>query len=856
MKTLLLYVTFLLTTVSFWAQSVTIDESVGWLESAYVKWQPVAGAESYNVYFTGEGITNQKIDNPLIRSYGTYFRADILGLKAGTYTITVKAVISAIEEITGTTTGSITVLAQDRNGFAFANGRVPGAYKIDGTPKTGAVILYVTENTKNTVSMTVTGANANPCVGIQTILDGFKKGNDTRPLIVRLIGQITDPSYLLSGDIVIENKNNVSSYITFEGVGDDAVADGWGIRVKNATNIEIRNLGTMNCNSSEGDNIGLQQNNDYIWVHNIDFFYGDAGGDADQAKGDGALDCKKSTYVTFSYNHFWDSGKSNLLGLGEGNDPTLFITYHHNWYDHSDSRHPRVRYYQAHVYNNYFDGIAKYGSGSTEGSSVFVEGNYFRNSKNPMMISMQGTDVWSESKQLNDPNNQGTFSGENGGIIKAFNNTFDADNGTNTMRFVAYGDSSFDKPGNNGSLVDFDAYVVTSRDGTVPSTVKSYLGANTYNNFDTDILKPATNYIRSLVPDSPTDAKAKVIQYSGRIEGGDFNWNFNNAVDDTSYAVNASLKAALVNYETNLVYVQGEAVPSTHTLVVTTSNASQTIIDGDAMETIIFTWGGDATDATVSGLPAFGVSFVKNVGAKTITISGTPTATVSYSVTTVGITGTPISESGTLELVPPGSTIGDEIHNFTVSGLSSSFYTITGNLSTSKGTMNYDGLTLTQCMKMESSDGVVTYTTSQPSTLTLVMNASSTVATAYAKIDGTNYTDASGIITVAMPAGNHTIIKSSTANLFYIKTSYGTLGLSQNEFASKLKLYPNPVSNSFNISTEVEIEKVTIYNMIGVLVKSFDKTTKTMDISDLSTGSYIVKIHSDKGIINKIIVKN
>ena len=58
------------------------------------------------------------------------------------------------------------------------------------------------------------------------ILDGFKKGVDTRPLIIRLVGQITDLDYMYSGDIVIENKNNASSYITLEGVGDDAVADG------------------------------------------------------------------------------------------------------------------------------------------------------------------------------------------------------------------------------------------------------------------------------------------------------------------------------------------------------------------------------------------------------------------------------------------------------------------------------------------------------------------------------------------------------------------------------------------------------------------------------------------------------
>ncbi len=304
--------TILLTSVQIWSQTVTINESGGWFESAYVKWQPIAEAQSYNVYYTGEGITNKKIDTQLIRCYNNNtYRADVLGLKAGTYTLSVVPVISGVEG-DASTTSSITVISHDRAGFAFSNNRIAGAYNLDGTVMTGAVILYITEDTKNTIELNVTGANANPCIGLQTILDGFKKGNDTRPLIIRLIGQITDPSYLLNGDVVIENKQNANSHITLEGVGDDAVADGWGIRIKNASNIEIRNIGTMNCNSSEGDNIGLQQDNDHIWVHNIDFFYGDAGSDADQAKGDGALDCKRSTHVTFSYNHFWDSGKPFL----------------------------------------------------------------------------------------------------------------------------------------------------------------------------------------------------------------------------------------------------------------------------------------------------------------------------------------------------------------------------------------------------------------------------------------------------------------------------------------------------------------------------------------------------------------
>lgn len=810
--------------------SQTITKSSGWLESAFVEWSPVPGADSYNVYYTGGGQTNKKIEDQLIRSYGTYFRADVLGLAAGNYTITIKPVISSVEGA-GTTTASLTVLDQDRTGFAFAGGRIPGGYNLDGTLKTGAVVLYITQNTKNTITMNVTGATTNPCVGLQTILDGFKKGSDTRPLVVRLIGNITTPTTTWNGDIVIENKNNASSSITLEGVGTDAVANGWGIRIKTGSNIEIRNLGFMLTDAAEGDNVGLQQANDHIWVHNCDLFYGSPGGDADQIKGDGAMDCKKSTYVTFSYNHFWDSGKCNLLGLSEGTTSGLYITYHHNWYDHSDSRHPRVRYYSAHVYNNYYDGNSKYGAGSTLGSSVFMEGNFFRNCKYPMLTSQQGTDVYNGAV--------GTFSGEAGGTIKAFNNTM-----SGQTRYVPYNASS--------NPIEFDAIETTTRGEVISSSITSKLGANAYNNFDTD----PTLYVKSLIIDEPAVAKDKVIQYSGRVSGGDLKWTFNNAVDDVLSDINVALKSALTNYTTGLVFVQGEtpAIPNTQTLT-STSNTNQTITIGSAISNIIYTWGGDATDANIpelTELTAAGISAVKNVSAKTITISGSPTADVTFSVVTNGTSGTPVTLTGSI--VVGSATPSDEIHNFTASGSSSTFYTISGNLSTTKGTVTYDGLTLTQCLKMESAT-TITFTTTQASTLTLVMNTSTTDPTAQLKVDGTNYTNASGVITISLAAGSHTIAKSNSANLFYIKTAYATLGLSQNFETPKLTLYPNPVSNSLYLTSNQKIENVLIYNITGVLVKSISNNPESIDVSNLNSGSYLVKVTTNEGSFTQKIIK-
>lgn len=514
---------------------VKITAYDGWNEAAYVEWEILDGASSYAVYAKGGSIGSEykKIDYQLVRNYGSYGRADVLGLSAGIYSIKVVPVINdAEDESKASSVDNIEVIGHDRVGFAFANDKAPGAYNMDGTLKSGAIVVYITAENMNSVTNSEIGSSY---TGLQGILEGvrvgIKDGDLTKPVVIRIIGQLTDPSGLDKGDLLIDmaSESKSASYagLTIEGVGKDAVADGWGIRLKNATSVEIRNLAFMNCHSSEGDNIGLQQGNNYVWVHHCDMFYGDAGSDADQVKGDGALDCKKSNYVTFSYNRFWDSGKACLLGLSGENDK-MYVTYHHNWFDHSDSRHPRIRSYSVHVYNNYFDGCAKYGVGACEASSVFVENNYFRGTNRPMMISMQGTDIAS---------GDGTFSSEDGGMIKSYGNAF-ADK-TSNFKYVTYQEDN----------VEFDAYEAISRDEQVPSSVKTKQGGTSYNNFDTD---PSIMY--EYTPDEANEVVAVVTgKYgAGRLQHGDFQWSFDNATEDHNYDVIPELKSAVTNYKTTL----------------------------------------------------------------------------------------------------------------------------------------------------------------------------------------------------------------------------------------------------------------------------------------------------------------
>lgn len=114
-----------------------ITEAQGWFESAYAQWEPVSGASTYNVYVKPEGGSYTQLDWQLVRKYPTYFRADAVGLKAGTYSMKVVPVDASGNEMTTSAmeASSLTVTAHDRSGFAHVgmpNGI--GAYKFFQCP--------------------------------------------------------------------------------------------------------------------------------------------------------------------------------------------------------------------------------------------------------------------------------------------------------------------------------------------------------------------------------------------------------------------------------------------------------------------------------------------------------------------------------------------------------------------------------------------------------------------------------------------------------------------------------------------------------------------------------------------------
>ena len=509
---------------------IQITEAKGWQESAYLKWAPFEGASSYNVY-----VDDKKIDAQLIRQYKSYYRADVLGLKAGTYSVKVVPVNAEGTEIAGVNTASnLVVKSYNREGFAHFKYDGVGAYNNDGTLKAGAKVLYITAKTAKTVSTTVNTGKSETITGLQSIIDAYSKGKDKTPIAFRIIGKVSlsDLDHISSSAEGLQIKGATMN-MTFEGVGDDATVYGFGFLLREAESVEFRNFAIMRCLD---DAMSLDTNNSHVWVHNMDLFYGKKGGAADQAKGDGTVDIKgDSKYVTVAYNRFWDNGKASMCGM-KSETGENWITYHHNWFDHSDSRMARVRTMSVHMYNNYYQHCDVYGIGATSGSSVFMESNYFDAVKRPIMSSLQGTDAMGD----------GTFSGEKGGLIKAYGNVFA--NKPDNFSYITYAN-------NNTS---FDAYEVSAPSEQVPSSVKTLVGGTSYNNFDTN-----SSLMYAYAADKAEDVPAIVEGFygAGRLNHGDIDF----VIPDETVVTNGhqqpwpALASILDAYTSGVVKVFGES---------------------------------------------------------------------------------------------------------------------------------------------------------------------------------------------------------------------------------------------------------------------------------------------------------
>ncbi len=293
------------------------------------------------------------------------------------------------------------------------------------------------------------------------ILKLREKTSDPRlPVIFYISGTITFPT----DEINIKRTANVSLI----GLGNDAKFSGTGIKMVESGNIIIRNITFSDCTAGEGDGVSVEGCNN-VWIDHCSFTDSpsiDLNGD----NHDGELDVKKGSYnVTLSWNHMMNHRKTCLMGhsVTETGDTSMKVTYYHNWFDGTYSRHPRVRYGSAHLLSNLYSSVGVsggYGVGITCAANVLVESNYFENTPIPILISL-----------VNDPG--GTLSGDPAGYVKASNNYLSG-SGAIVENLGGY----------NFNPADFYSYTPGDAQG-VKNIVKAGAGAGVLN-FPTSIYEP------------------------------------------------------------------------------------------------------------------------------------------------------------------------------------------------------------------------------------------------------------------------------------------------------------------------------------------------------------------------------
>jgi len=207
-----------------------------------------------------------------------------------------------------------------------------------------------------------TGGAGGPTVTVTTAAELAQYAGANTPYNIRVAGRIAVSDMVT----VVANKSII-------GVGSTAEIVGGGLQLGTTTrpgnNVIIRNISFRDASD---DSVSVHNGSHHVWIDHNSFYPGF----------DGSVDVKRqSTNVTISWNRFHATDKSMLLGHSDSFPDDigyLKVTYHHNFFDGSNQRHPRARFGEpVHVYNNYYRGIGLYGVASTENAGVVVEANYF-----------------------------------------------------------------------------------------------------------------------------------------------------------------------------------------------------------------------------------------------------------------------------------------------------------------------------------------------------------------------------------------------------------------------------------------------------------------------------------------------
>ncbi len=84
-----------------------------------------------------------------------------------------------------------------------------------------------------------------------------------------------------------------------------------------------------------------------------------------------------------------------------------------------------------------------------------------------------------------------------------------------------------------------------------------------------------------------------------------------------------------------------------------------------------------------------------------------------------------------------------------------------------------------------------------------------------------------------------------------------TLSVNNTLLKQSIKVYPNPVTNTLLVTSPLEtVQKVAVFSVLGRKVKEIHTQFHSIKVADLSSGLYLVKVYTAKGVITKKIFKS
>ena len=116
----------------------------------------------------------------------------------------------------------------------------------------------------------------------------------------------------------------------------------------------------------------------------------------------------------------------------------------------------------------------------------------------------------------------------------------------------------------------------------------------------------------------------------------------------------------------------------------------------------------------------------------------------------------------------------------------------------------------------------------------------------------------SGNILASTPLNNSDYIYELQVDNYNFARSFYNLSEVENSIssASEIKLFPNPANDFLKFSTDIEIDKITIFNLMGLIILEQESPVgNIIELKELNRGIHYLQFQSSNQIISKQFIK-